>query len=149
MGGLATRRGPPALLLLSREELPDVLPAELGAFHHGVTDAREHLSEAEADLTLTDLLGASFDPLGRLVHLGLVSRGRAPAGESHGREESRRHPCPETCSCHYAPPSEHSGSHLRPRSRAAFRVPIGGRRRSGRRVGRKSVENSSLVFMRR
>src|SRR5262249_6751053 len=96
-----------------REELLDVLPAELGAFHHGVTDAREHLLEAGTDLTLTDLLGASLDPLGRLVHLGLVSCGRGSAGESHGREESKRHPCPETCSCHHAPPSEHPGSHLR------------------------------------
>src|SRR5262245_59567240 len=65
-------------LLLAREELLDVLAAELRTFHDGVADTREHFPEPQADLTPPDLLGASLDPLGRLIHLGLVGRDGCP-----------------------------------------------------------------------
>jgi len=85
-GPSSPRRG--VALLLAREELLDVLAAELGTFDDRMTDAREHLLEPGAELTLADLLGAPLDPLGRLVHLGLVGGGSRSARKSQGRQES-------------------------------------------------------------
>jgi hypothetical protein len=68
-----------SLLTLTGEELLDIRSAELGAFDDRMADARKHLLEPRADLTLADLVGAPFDPFGRHVHLALVSSvGRAP-----------------------------------------------------------------------
>src|SRR6266508_500159 len=92
-------------LLLTCEKLLDVLAAELGTFHDGMADAREHFLEPGADLTLTDLLCAPLDPLGRLIHLGLVGGAGRPAGESEGREEPGSDPHPAKSPCHDPPPS--------------------------------------------
>src|SRR5713226_3040743 len=92
-------------LLLTREKLLDVLAAELGTFHDGMADAREHFLEPGATLTLADLLGAPLDPLGRLVHLGLVGGAGRPAGESQSRKESGSDPYPAKSPCHHVPPS--------------------------------------------
>src|SRR6266849_3835418 len=95
-------------LLLTREELLDILTAELGAFDDRMADARKHLPEPQADLTLADLLGAVLDPFGRRVHLALVGGiGRAP-GQGHDREECRSDPEPATFPRHDAPPSDRS-----------------------------------------
>ena len=82
-------------LLLTGEELLDILAAELGAFDDRMADARKHLLEPRADLTLTDLVGAPFDPLGRPVHLALVSSLGRAAGNGD-REEHRSDPEPVT-----------------------------------------------------
>src|SRR6266481_347358 len=99
---LPSRTGP---LLLTREKLLDVFAAELGTFHEGVADAREHFLESGADLTLADLLGALLDPFGRLVHLGLVGGAGRPAKECQGREDSGSDPHPAQFPCHHVPPS--------------------------------------------
>src|SRR5215475_8149305 len=80
-------------LLLTREELLDILAAELGAFDDRMADARKHLLEPRADLTLADLFGALLDPFGRAVHLGLVS-GISGAAEQGQRKEHRSDPEP-------------------------------------------------------
>src|SRR5215470_7226028 len=81
-------------LLLACEELHDVVMAELEALHEGLADALEHFLHAGPALTLADLLGAPLDPLGCLVHLGLVGSSGRSAREGHGREERERDPHP-------------------------------------------------------
>src|SRR6266478_2080995 len=84
------------------EELLDVLPAELGALHHGVADALGGLLHARPDRAAANLLGALLHLLGRLVHLGLVGGAGHPAAqdrdcEEGGSDPQRAHlPCP----CH-------------------------------------------------
>src|SRR5262249_18404162 len=70
------------------EELAHRPPAELGALDDRVADAREHLLEARADLSLPDLLGALLDSFRLLIDLRLVgSAGRA--GNHAQREDVR------------------------------------------------------------
>src|SRR5262249_52796622 len=92
-------------LLLAREELLDVLAAELGAFDDGVADAGEHLLEPRTDLALADLLGAALDPLGRLVDLGLVGGVGGTAGQRYRGEECESDPRRVKFRFHDAPPS--------------------------------------------
>src|SRR5262249_1861253 len=90
-------------LLLTREDLLDILAAELGTFDDRMADARKHLLEPRADLTLADLFGALLDSLGRPVDLALVSSpGRTP-GQGH-REEHGSDPQPVTFRHHDTPP---------------------------------------------
>src|SRR6266540_4716888 len=77
-------------LLLAREELLDVLAAELGTLHDRMADAGKHFLEPGTDLTLADLLGAPLDPFGCLIHFGLVGGVGRPEGQNHGREEDRK-----------------------------------------------------------
>src|SRR5260370_36987141 len=95
-------------LLLTREELLDILAAELGAFDDRMADARKHLLEPRADLTLADLFGALLDLLGRSVHLALVGGAGCVPGQGHDREECRSDPEPATFPRHDAPPSVRS-----------------------------------------
>src|SRR5713101_4863470 len=87
------------------EELPHRVAAELGTLDDRVADTREHLLEARADMTPSDLLGALLDLLGRPVHLRLVGGTGRAATQSHGHQACGRDPQPARSPSHDAPPS--------------------------------------------
>src|SRR5262245_9262538 len=86
------------------EELLDVLAGVLGAFEDREADAREHLLEPRAHVTLADGPRALLDAPSGPIDLALV-RGAGGSGEDGDRRQhDERETLVATHRCHVSPP---------------------------------------------